>query len=78
MLSYIYGRVGVENYSKSQMSDLLKLMNDKLISLSQQTMSGAMNCELSELDFKNFHKEFHSSKKMHKLQVIQKYLDEMR
>lgn len=73
MLSYIYGRIGVENYDKKQMEYLLNLMNEKLISISQRKAGQIRDCQLNDSLYENFRKEFYSSKNNQKLQVIQKY-----
>lgn len=75
MLSYIYGRVGVENYSKKQMEYLLTLMNEKLISVSQKKEKQA-DYQLSASSYKEFYREFNTSKSNRKLQVIQKYIEQ--
>ena len=75
MLSYIYGRVGVENYNKKQMEYLLNLINEKLISVSQKK-AGHQDYQLDTLPYQNFLKEFNTSKNNQKLKVIQKYIKE--
>ena len=76
MLSYIYGRVGVENYDKKQMEHLLNLMNEKLISVSQKKVGQIKDYQLSALSYNHFLKEFNISRNNQKLKVIQKYIEQ--
>ena len=75
MLSYIYGRVGIPNYTKEEMSNLTGLIAKKWGANLKKQYRGTTNIyEFSKAEqFNFFRKELESSKKSKSADIINKY-----
>ena len=74
MLSYIYGRVGVPDYSESQMKELMEIMLKKCKDAIKNKSRDEENYSIpNSREFKQLKQELSSSKKKDKLSVFKKY-----
>ena len=75
MLSYIYGRVGIPDYTREQVNNLTELMTKKLITMLKKQYKGTSIYQfLKPSQFDDFRKELSSSKQSKVDDIINQYI----
>ena len=75
MLSYIYGRVGIPDYTREQVNSLTELMTKKLIAMLKKQYKGTKYYEfLKSSQFVNFRNELASSRQSKASDIINQYI----